>query len=200
VRLRQRQILSRRRFAWLVLAAGALPGAVACSTSSDPRVEQEIADRRAYAERTLLEQDAGRLLGVSSSADVMFEEGFSNVVFLPPDDFRNHASRWIGQHAHVRLRRHPGRTMRLHIQGWLNKWVLRTNPQIALYLDGVLLRSTGPIEGEHYWIEVDVPPETVHREWSDLIIRLNTVGIHWSEPPALTVADVYKFTWTEVSP
>ena len=192
--------MTRLRFALLLSSAGLFPAVVACSTSNDERVRQEIADRREFTKRILLEEDAGRLFGVSSTDDVMFEEGFSPVVFLPPDSFRNHASRWIGQNAHVRLRRHPGRTMRLHVQGWLNKWVLRTNPQIAFYLDGVFLRSTGPLEGEHYWIDVDVPPETVRREWVDLVIRLNTVGVHWFDPPTLTVADVYNFSWTEVTP
>jgi hypothetical protein len=192
--------MTRGRIAFFYLTAAALPSlGAACSTASDGgRVEQELKDRREFATRVLLDSDAGRLLRVSSSPDVMFEEGFSNVVFLPPDHYRNHASRWIGQQAHARVRRHPGRTMRLHIQGWLNEWVLRTHPQIALYLDGVLLHATPLIESSHYWIEIDVPPEKLTREWSDLVMRLNTVGYHWSDPPQLTVADVYSFTWTEV--
>jgi hypothetical protein len=190
--------MTRRRFAFFVVGAVAMPSAVACTAASDGRLEQELKDRREFAQRVLRESDAGRLLGVSSTPDIMFEEGFSNIVFLQPNHYASHTSRWIGQQAHARVRRHPGHTMRLHVQGWLNEWVLRTHPQIALYLDGVLLHATPLIESSHYWIEVDVPPEKVIREWSDLVMRLNTVSYHWSDPPLLTVADVYNFTWTEV--
>jgi hypothetical protein len=69
--------------------------------------------------------------------------------------------------------------------------------QFSFYLDGVLLASHGPLEGEQYWSDVDVPPEKQRREWLDLNIRVNAVGVHWSDPPQLTVADIYNFAWTE---
>lgn len=179
-----------------VALVGALLGA--CRQRHDEQLDRELAEREAYAKRILLENDAGRLLGVSSTSEIVFEEGFGPVTYLPPDSFRNHASRWIGQNAHVRLKAHPGKAMRIHVQGWLNEGVLRTRPQLSFFLDGVLLASRGPLEGAHYWIDVDVPADAQRRPWLDLNIRVNAVGYHWSDPPQLTVADIYNFGWTEL--
>ena len=169
----------------------------ACNRPTDERVSEEVKAREAYGKSVLFAEDAGRGYGVSSTSEIMFEEGFSQISYDPQEDFRQHAFRWIGQNAHVRLKPHPGRAMKLHIQGWVNDKVLRTYPTMILYLDGEPIRTEGPIEKGHYWIDVIVEPEHLRREWVDLSIRLNAVGFHWSEPPVLMVALVYNFAWTE---
>jgi hypothetical protein len=177
-------------------ALASLPAS--CTKANDDDAKAEIAARAEYAKRMLIEEDAGRLLGVASSPDIMFEEGFSRVSYNPPDHWREHAFRWLGQNAHVRLRSHPGRAMRLHVQGWVNEEIVRTKAQISVFLDGEFLRAEGPFDNGHYWIEVDVPPSMLKRPWVDLNLRLNAVGFHWSDPPLLMVANVYNFSWTEV--
>jgi hypothetical protein len=186
-----------RSFAVLGLCASAL--ATSCRDKPvDPAVTAEIAARGEFAKRLLLEEDAGTLLGISSSPDIMFEEGFSQILYDPQRQWRAHPFRWIGQNAHVRLRPHPGKAMRLHIQGWASANELRTKPQVALYIDGERLKLDEPVEHEHFWIDVDVPPQMLRREWVDLNIRLNTVAWHWDDPPMLAVANIYNFTWTDL--
>lgn len=182
-------------FALLVASAATL---AACSKAApDAELAAEIARRESFAKSALEDAGAARAFGVSSTSEIFFEEGFSQITFDPPEDYRNHAFRWMGPHAHVRLKSHGDRRMKLQVIGWVNEKVVRSKAVISLFLDGELLTTTGAIENGHYWAEAVVAPERLGRPFVDLDIETNAVAFHWAEPPKLQVALVYKFTWAE---
>ncbi len=195
-----------RRF--FVVAAALLPvlAIIGCSSRNkvDPYAD-EVREREVFAKKLLLEADAGRALGVSSRSDVQFEEGFGMLSYeVDSEDghpsFTNHAFRWMGQNAHVRLKSHGQRPMKLVLVGWVHKKVVGTEPTINLYLDGVYIGSSHSISPEgHYWIETIVPEWAIQREWLDLVVRTTAVGYHWSDPPELKVVNIYRFEWTEAN-
>lgn len=171
----------------------------ACSRPArDEKLEEEIRAREAYAKRLVEEADAGRMTKVMSRSDVIFEEGFSKVLYDPDEDFRAHAFRWMGKQGHVRLRNTKNRPMRLYVEGWVNKKVIQAHPVITAYVDGQYLETTNEIWFEHWKLDVVVPPEMMRgREWLDLTLACNAVGFHWSDPPELRVIVVYDFKWEE---
>ncbi len=174
-------------------------GLSACTKPYDDSAD--VKAREAFAKKAVFEEDAGRMWNVASTSEVQFEQDFSIIMYDPPDDFRAHAVRWMGQNAHVRLKTHGPKKMKLVIKGWVNEKVLRTHPVITLYIDGQYLPYYYPAKVEaikdHYWIEAEVPARMLQREWVDLNIRLNSIGWHWSEPPNLQVAVLYGFSWEE---
>jgi hypothetical protein len=191
----------------LLIATSLVPLLIlaACGESAkptdDPKIKAEVEAREAFARRMLLAEDAGRALGLSSTKDIQFDEGFSMITYFPPDHFRDHAVRWMGQNAHIRLHGHPGKSMKLHIGGWANTDVLRTRPFLVLFIDGERLGQIGPVPPEfqgHFWFDIVVPPEKLTREWVDLNIKANCVAFHWADPPTLQVLQMYNFEWTEV--
>ncbi|HVJ92073.1 MAG TPA: hypothetical protein VM580_19865 [Labilithrix sp.] len=198
---------SSRRVLRLVACAGlsAIAPALAllgCEKKPIPEeIATEIARREALAKRVLLEADAGRALGMSSRSDVVFEDGFSRLLFDPPDDYHNHAFRWMGTSSHARLRTHGDRRMKLRAVGWVDEKVLRTHPVLTAYIDGrVLGIPVPPIDNGFYWFEAEVPPDMLAgKEWVDLNMVLSSVAFHWHDPPNLAVAVVFRFDWEEVS-
>ena len=165
-----------------------------CSKPYDD--SEEVKTREVFAKARMLEADAGRAWGLSSKSDAQFEQGFSQIQYDPPEDFRNHAFRWMGQNAHIRLKRHGSKPMRLLMVGWVNEHAMRTKPILTAYIDGVPIKALPPIT-DHYWLEVVIPPEQLTREWVDLNVRLSSVSWHWADPPNLLVALLYRFEWGE---
>lgn len=167
----------------------------------------EIAEREAFAKNVLVDAGASRALGVSSTAEIQFDEGFGILSFDPPGDLLpdggiaphlfNHAFRWMGQNATARLKTRGGKAMKLLVAGWAHHGVIQAKPVISAYIDGHYIDSVGPIEAGHYWLETVVPPSVMRREWVDLTLRTNAVGFHWSDVPELNVLNVYRFEWTE---
>ncbi|MBX3225240.1 MAG: hypothetical protein KF795_32345, partial [Labilithrix sp.] len=178
---------------------------VGCSRSQTDPYADEVREREAFAKKLLVEADAGRALGVSSTSEIQFEEGFGILSYeTDPKDghpsFSNHAFRWMGQNAHVRLKTHGGRPMKLQVVGWAHLKVIGTQPVINIYIDGLYVGSTPPIGGEgHYWIEQVIPEWALRRPWVDLVLRTTAVGYHWGDPPELKVLNVYRFGWTEAN-
>lgn len=187
----------------VAVATAVVVAVAACSNDKpvDPRIQAEIAARDAFAKKMLLAEDAGRAFALSSTSDIQFDEGFSMISYFPPEDFRAHAVRWMGQHAHVRLRAHPGKSMKLHLKGWANSSVIRTKPFLSLFIDSEHIGSIGPVEDEytkgHFWFDLVIPPEKLKREWVDLVIKANAVAFHWADPPTLQVLQIYNFEWSE---
>ena len=70
----------------------------------------------------LFEADAGRALGVASTSEVQFDEGFGILSYENDSDshpsMTNHAFRWMGQNAHIRLKTHGSRPMKFLMVGW----------------------------------------------------------------------------------
>jgi len=185
-----------------------LPLAAVAGCSKGEKVDpyaDEVREREAFAKKLLVGADAGRALSVASRSDVQFEEGFGVLSFETDKEdghpsFTNHAFRWMGQNAHVRLKSHGQRPMKLVLVGWVHKKVVETQPTIHLYLDGVHVGSSASISPEgHYWIETIVPEWAIRREWLDLIVRTNAVAYHWADPPELKVLNIYRFEWTEAN-
>lgn len=171
--------------------------------NADPHAAERV-EREAFAKRMLEETDAGRAWRISSTHEVQFEEGFSPILYDPgkasgAGAIRDHAFRWMGQSAHVRLKTNGERPMRLHIVGWVNEDVIKAKPVMNLYVDGFLVEAGKPIEQGHFRIDIVVPAWALRRPWVNLVIRTNAVGYHWSDPPELSVANVSRFEWTEVN-
>lgn len=189
-----------------LLGGLAVAFALGCSRSDDVApYAAEVARREAFARATLEDAGAGRALSVSSRLDVQFGTGFGPLSYeLDEKDghpsFTNHAFRWMGQNAHVRLKKHGKKAMRLLIVGWMHHKVVGTRPTIHVYIDGFHIASSPPIGKDgHYWIETTVPERVLLREWVDLTIRTTAVGFHWSDPPQLKVLNVYTFGWFEAN-
>jgi hypothetical protein len=186
------------RHHWALIALGAF----GCSRGDRPDpFADEVAMREAYAKKTLFEADAGRAWNVSSTSEYQFEEGFTLILYEQGKDalgptFREHAFRWIGQTAHVRLKTHGKRNMKLSLRGWANEEAIRAKPVMNAFVDGVYVGTSGVIEEGHYVIETIVPAWALKRPWVDLVIRTNAVGFHWGDIPELKVLNVYHFSWT----
>lgn len=184
-----------------MLGLGAVTSMLACSRSEpDAAVAEEIARRDAFRVAMLDAEDAGRARSVSSRPDVMFEEDFTRVFFDPATSFRNHAYRWMGRRAHIRLKTQGDRPMRVRALGWLDRKILYTKPFVTFSIDGQFVYETPPTEDGHFWGEFIVKPELLRTEWVDLVIAPSSIAFHWAAPPNLSVAVLYKFDWEPVTP
>ncbi|HVH45814.1 MAG TPA: hypothetical protein VM925_25850 [Labilithrix sp.] len=175
---------------------------VGCGRSKVDPFAEEVREREALAKTKLVEADAGRALSVSSTSEVQFEEGVGILMYEPDSDghpsFTNHAFRWLGQNAHVRLKTHDSHPMRIQMDGWVHHKVIGAWPVISLYVDGVYIGSTNPIGGTgHFSIDMQVADWAIRRPWVDLVIRTNAVGYHWGDPPELKVLNISRFAWSE---
>ncbi|MBX3204667.1 MAG: hypothetical protein KF764_06330 [Labilithrix sp.] len=188
----------------LLMSAAAFTTGCSRRDTADPYAG-ESARRDEFTRSALDAGGASRALGVSSSSEIRFEEGFGILSYeLDAKDghpsFANHAFRWMGQNAHVRLKTHGRRPMKLQVVGWAHLKVIGSQPVINVYIDGLYMGSTPPIGGEgHYWIEQVIPEWALRRPWVDLVLRTTAVGYHWSDPPELKVLNVYRFGWTEAN-
>ncbi|MBX3229658.1 MAG: hypothetical protein KIT84_04925 [Labilithrix sp.] len=193
----------RLKFSGLVTALACASAIVACGKKSD-EVRRQEHDRAVFAWTTLLAEEAGRAAGVSSRTDLTFEDGFGKILYGdkgPSESYRDHAFRWMGQNAHLRVRRHDDEKMKLRVGGWVHNRVLHTSPVLTAYFNGVRMASTRPVtlEGDdgHYRIEVTVDDPSLWqgRSWADVNIVTSSIAFHWSEPPALNVVLVYFAYW-----
>ncbi len=181
-----------------VLAAASLVWG--CSSGRrKAEVKAETLAREAYAHAVAVDAGAGRMLPVASRTDVLFEEGFSNLSYDPPQDFRNSGFRWMGQRGHIRVRSHGDRPMRLKTFGWLHEKVIRAKGVVTIYVDGIRIADTGAVEKETWVLETVIPTDLLRgKEWLDVIITASAVSFHWAEPPALAVVALNSFEWTEI--
>lgn len=170
----------------------------------------EIARREAFAKKTLERlvdekfPDAGSdrvdPWRMTSTTEIQFDEGFSILSYEPAEIFPpvKNAFRWMGQRAHVRVKAHDGKAMKILLAGWAHLQMLKTHPVMDFFIDGFYVGSSKPIEKEHYWIDdITVPAWAVRRPWVDLEIRTNAVAFHWGDPPTLRVLLTYRFEWKE---
>lgn len=184
----------------LLVAALAL---TACSRK-DPKPTRESVAREEFARKTFADIHADRAWNVSSKSDVQFDEGFSGINYDPGKQdkrpsFYNHAFRWMGQHAHVRLKPHPQKRMKLVVGGWASEHDMRTHPVVQLFIDDYFLNSTDVLDNNgHFYFEQEVPAWMLQREWVNLIVKTNAVGFHWVDPPGLATLVLYRFEWREV--
>lgn len=181
----------------LTVAIAAL--ALGCSSKKpSPEVQAEATMREAFARAAAEDAGSGLARLVSSRNDVLFDEGFGVVSYDPPNDYRNPPFRWFGQRSHVRLHEHAGHAMSLELRGWLNEDVIRSKAVVTLYLNGVRLFDTGPVEKNHWTANYVVPAAMLRTGWNDLVITLSAVGFHWSDPPTLAVAVLNSLEWSEI--
>ncbi len=190
----------KRSLAFALASALVALGCSKAPTDADAKIAAEAALREAYGRSVAIDAGAERMLKVASRTDVMFEEGFGMVLYDPPEDFHNHAFRWMGKNGHVRVRRHGDKAMKLLVKGWFHEKVIKTRPVITAYLDGQYLEESKRVaDGPHWELEKIIPPWMFRdREWVDLNLLCNAVGFHWSDPPQLNVVVVYDFEWTEL--
>lgn len=182
-----------RGLAGLILA-GSL---VACRKHPSADVAREIARREAFAHELIIDAGASRAWAMSSRSDVLFEDGFSVLMYDPPNNFLNHAFRWMSATNHVRLKSHGARPMRLFMHGWNDPKALKTRPEVTAYIDGQVVGTTGTDEAGLWGLEVIVQPEMLQNTWVDLTITLSAVAFHWIDAPYLKVAMLNGLQWDE---
>jgi hypothetical protein len=169
-----------------------------CEKRESAEVTREVAQRDRLARELLFDAGAGRAWAMSSRSDVLFEDGFSGLLFAPPHNYLNHAFRWMSATNHVRLKSHGARPMRLFMHGWADPYALKTRPEIAVYIDGRLIASMRVPEDGLWGIETIVPPELLREKWVDMKVTLSAVAFHWADAPYLQVAMMNGLEWTEV--
>lgn len=171
----------------------------ACSSKTKPQVAAEAAKREAYAKAISLDAGSINSWNVSSTNEILYQEGFSILSHDPPEDFRNPAFRWMGQNAHVRLRSHGNRPMLLHLIGWVHKKVTMTRPTVAAYIDGQLVLATDAVAPTGHFNKKEwIPAELLKdQEWVDLRITVSAVAFHWADPPDLRVVVLNELHWRE---
>lgn len=178
---------------------GAAVGTVACSRAEpSPELKAEVIARERFARGVAIDAGAERALGVGSRTDVLFEDGFSVVSYDPPDDFHNHAFRWMGARGHVRLAGHGAHAMRLSMEGYINEKVIRSKSVITVYLDGIRIFDAPADETGIWRMGVSLPADVLrHEGWMDLVLAVSAVGFFWAEPPELRVVVLNKLEWKE---
>jgi hypothetical protein len=185
----------------IVLAALLAVSGLGCGrrTVSDEQAREE-ARREEFRLHVLATEDAGRTGDVSSRPDVVFEDGFTKIMFDPTDDFRGHAFRWLGPNAHVRLKSHGNKRMRLHFKGWLDLNKIQTWPVITVFINGVAVKKPlPPVEFSFFEFESEISPDAFEgHEWADLHIVVASVAWHWLDAKQLSVAIIDDFDWVEV--
>jgi hypothetical protein len=180
----------------LLCAAAGLGGCTRAEPSAE--VKAEIARREAFARAIVIDAGAEPSLHVASRSEIHFEEGFGAVEYDPPDDWHNHAFRWMGQNGHVRLRSHGARAMRLKIGGWVNEKVTIAKPVLSLTIDGRYVAWMGPVEQGLFGLDVVIPAtELAHHGWIDLHVLVSAVGFHWVDAPDLKAIVIFDLQWDE---
>jgi len=168
----------------------------------DPYAEQK-ARAEAVGRRALEEADAGRIFEIASRDEVQFGEGFSPLNYNPKNDIRAYPYRWMADHAHVRLKSHPGKLMHLIIGGWYDQKAIRSKIVINLYLDGYVVPVINhgppptPLEEGKFELDAYVPAWAMTHEWSDLYLRPSSVSEHWLRVLDLSVIVIDRVEWTE---
>jgi hypothetical protein len=196
--------LRRARTALALGAIAAAVSLVACSKKApDPEVTAEIGRRNALRNALMTLDDGGPrdLFRVGSKPDVHFEDGFGTVQFDPPDDYRNHAFRWMGIRGHVRLRTQGDTPMHVRIAGWLHEQVLHQHGSVWATIDGQTISRAVDTDDKGIWvIDERIDPAIFRgREWVDLEIIPSSVAFHWAEPPDLRVIVLFDFVWRRES-
>lgn len=180
---------------WIAGALLFAGGVLGCSKTRNDSEEARKRNELVWA--VALDAGSARALGVSSRPDILFEEGFSLISYDPPDDFHNHAFRWMGQNGHLRVRAHGPKPMKVGVFGWVNEKVIRAKPVMSLLVNGKLIATTGAVEDGHFQLEAVVDPELMPTSWNDVNVTASAVGFHWADPPNLRVIVVYRFDWHE---
>lgn len=188
-----------RALAFTAAAAAASATAIGCTDrEARSKAHAEGVAGDGVAVKAVIDAGAVRALNVRSHGNVLFEDGFSIVSYDPPEDYRGHAFRWMGQRGHARVLSHGDKAMALRIVGWVNEKVIRAKPVVTVYLDGVRIWDTGAVENGAWGVQTVVPGALLKEgAWHDLIIAVSAVSFHWGEPPDLRVVVVSGLDWSE---
>lgn len=183
----------------LIALALAVTVCAGCSKDRSAEVAAETARREEFRVALLRDAGANGALEMSSSSEVLFQDGFWVMQYDPPEDMKGIAFRWIGQNARARLRTHGDKPMDLELAGWIHTKVLMTRPVVSAYVDGQLVGDSGVVPPEGgYGIKARVTPDMLRgKTWVDLVLTVSSVSWHWSDPPDVRVAHVSHFVWTE---
>lgn len=184
----------------LLILLGLSPLAMIAACSR-PHEQDEVADevkvREAYAENLLRASDAGKTLYVTSTSEIQFGAGFGALSSNPVDEFRSNPFRWMGAMAHVRLKSHGARPMKIVIAGWIHEKMVQTHPSMDVFIDNYFVKASPQFDDSHFWFDFVTPDWVFQRDWVDMTIRLTSVGFHWDAPPALKTVVLYRFEYKE---
>jgi hypothetical protein len=155
--------------------------------------------RDAFARDLMHREGMDAVYGVSSRSDVRFEQGFSGIVFDPPNDYHGKPFRWIGQRGVVRVESHGDKAMNLGAYGWVNPRVVLTRPVVSLSIDGQFVAQAVVDEKGLFWVGSAIPaPMVAKADWLTVDINLSAVAFHWADAPDLQVANILFFRWEEL--
>lgn len=168
------------------------------SACGAPRRHPEELEREAYARKLVEREKVQNSFRLASSYDVRFETGFSGIGYDPVEDMQAKAFRWIGQHSFVRLRPHGAKDMKLAIYGWIDVKTIHTKPAVTAYIDGQIIADMVVGDDGGFALVGTAPGDLLAgKTWVVLEIDVSSVGWHWFDPPALMVANINYFDWSE---
>jgi hypothetical protein len=182
---------------WIVVGVAASVAATGCGSRHVPTDEEVRRD--AFVRDLMHREGMDAIYGVSSRADVRFEQGFSGIVFDPPSDYRGKPFRWIGQRGVVRVASHGDKTMNLGAYGWVDPKVLLTRPVVSMSIDGQFVSQAVVDEKGLFWVGSAIPaPIVAKADWLTVDINLSSIAFHWADTQDLHVANILFFRWEEL--
>lgn len=174
-----------------------------------PQPYSEVARRAAFVRDLADREELHDAWSLSTRADVLFDDGFTGLVFLDPatDDptwydafhapaaalVRGTAARWMFRRAHVRLR---GRgDMRLVFSGKVNLGAAYTRPRLDAMLDGELVATVIPDADGHFDVDVTISREKLGEGWRDLYLVFDSIAEPQKDVRELRSARLERFEW-----
>lgn len=169
----------------------------------------EVARRAAFVRDLADREELHDAWSLSTRANVLFDEGFTGLVFLDPstddptwyDAFhapatkatRGTAARWMFRRSHVRVRGNAD--MRLTLGGKVNLGAAYTRPRLDVMLDGELLSTVIPDAGGRFEIDVVVTRAQLAGGWHDVYFVFDSIAEPQKEVRELRSARLESLEW-----
>lgn len=179
----------------LVVAALGLLG---CRSKGVPPPTEDRVRHDAFARNMALDAGAINSFDLSSSDDIHYEWGWSDIEYEPAGNFRGRPFRWFSPHSFVRLRSHGDKPMKIVFNGWVNREVIGMTPTVTISVDGILIASfLAGKDGAFGGMGIVREPLLRDRDWVGLTVEVSSVTYHWAEAPVLKVALSGHLEWAE---
>ena len=177
--------------------AAALAAALAtigCKRAPDP----EATVRSDFVARVALAEDAGAALHLTSTGEIVFDDGWYPLETEPKGDMRGDAWRWMGRVSVLRVRAHDV-PMKLVLRGWVPLDLIGSPPMLTFRFNGRVLEAFIPPPGR-FTRELVVPAELqAGAEFGDFTIETSSVGTANDDPRELGFAAA-EVRWERAAP
>jgi hypothetical protein len=148
----------------------------ACSRAPDP----EVAARTSFVERIAIADDAGAVLHLTSSDELLFDEGWYPLE-TGKDGVHGEAWRWMGHSSMLRLRTHDV-PMKLELTGSVPMHLLGSPPLITFRWKGLRVETFLAPGGRFTKTVAVTPPMQAGSTFADFTIETSSVGREGTDP------------------